>query len=278
MNALPHISLLELVFAFSLIIAAILLSRLQRLDLEKQFLLSTLRMWVQVMLLGYVVKWVLGLEHFWAVLLLVGVMSVAGGAIACERLGDLRVYYWFITGLIILGLTVVMGWMLAIGVLEPKGFIFLPMAGMIVGKTMNTAAICLVRLRGELKLRLEEIETALSLGASPRQAAWPAIHAASREALIPTLNNLAAMGVVLIPGMMAGQILAGADPTLAASYQVAIMFMMASSGTLTAILAAGWGYRLFFTKSEQLRYERLRGMGGKAKSPGKKRMPLPDMS
>jgi putative ABC transport system permease protein len=130
---------------------------------------------------------------------------------------------------------------------------FLPLAGMIVGNAMNAAALTAERLRAELSGRRDEIEIRLALGASPRQASQDALGAAIRAGLIPMINAMMTVGLVSLPGMMTGQILAGADPGMASRYQIVVMFMLSAATAISAVLLGALLYRRFFTSAWQLR-------------------------
>jgi putative ABC transport system permease protein len=123
---------------------------------------------------------------------------------------------------------------------------------MIVGNAMNGAAIAAERLGSEMHARRAEVEAHLALGASPSQAAAEPVRLALRAALLPAVNSLMVVGLVTLPGMMTGQILAGASPLLAVRYQVVVVFMLAGAVALTSVIVALLYRRTFFTAAEQL--------------------------
>ena len=129
----------------------------------------------------------------------------------------------------------------------------IPLAGMIIGNSMNGAALAAERLASEIDERREEIESALCLGADSRNASREAVRQAFRAALIPTVNTMAAMGLVALPGMMTGQILSGTEPVTAVKYQIAIMCAITGSVGLTSFLILHQGARRYFTSAQQLR-------------------------
>jgi putative ABC transport system permease protein len=85
----------------------------------------------------------------------------------------------------------------------------------------------------------------------------PILRGALATAMTPLLNSMAVAGVVTLPGMMAGQILAGADPGEAAKYQIMIMFVLAGAAALGALAAALGGVLLLTDARHRLRFERL---------------------
>jgi putative ABC transport system permease protein len=116
-------------------------------------------------------------------------------------------------------------------------------------RKIKISPISLERLFTDFKSRRAEIRIMVSLGATPWEAALPSIRAAISAGLIPMMNSMAAAGIVFIPGMMTGQILANADTCMAAKYQIVIMFMLAASATLCTIIAVLWTYRRAFDEA-----------------------------
>jgi putative ABC transport system permease protein len=128
----------------------------------------------------------------------------------------------------------------------------IPLFGMIIGNSMNGAALAAERLASEMELRRAEVEAYLALGASPAQASAEPVRRALTAALIPAVNGLMVVGLVSLPGMMTGQILAGASPLLAVRYQIVVAFMLAGAVAVTSAIVVLWYRRSFFTPAEQL--------------------------
>jgi len=129
----------------------------------------------------------------------------------------------------------------------------IPLAGMVFGNSITGASLAMERLASDLRQRREEIEAALCLGASPRQASRDVLRKAFYAAMIPTINAMAAMGLVFIPGMMTGQILSGISPYVAVAYQIAIMCVIVFAVAVVSLLIIEFGYRACFTPAWQLR-------------------------
>jgi putative ABC transport system permease protein len=129
---------------------------------------------------------------------------------------------------------------------------FIPIAGMIIGNSLNAIAIALDRLLGELRTKRGEVEMMLSLGADYREASQAAVRQAMRAGMIPSINSMMAAGIVFIPGMMTGQIIAGADPLMAIRYQIVVMVMLVGSTALGSLLVVRIVRRLCFGKGHQL--------------------------
>ena len=125
---------------------------------------------------------------------------------------------------------------------------FIPLAGMIIGNSMNGSALALERFYDDIKKRRMEIETMISFGATAEEAAADAFRKAYRSALIPTLTSMTGMGIVFLPGMMTGQILGGSSPLTAIKYQMAIMAAILGSVSLTGFFILTLESRYFFDK------------------------------
>ena len=133
----------------------------------------------------------------------------------------------------------------------------IPLLGMILGNTLNGVSLGLDRLGGELSGSRDEVETLLALGATRWEAARRPIQQAVRTGLVPTINAMMVVGIVSLPGMMTGQILAGTGPIEAVKYQIVIMFLIASATALGTLIAVLLGFRRLFSADHQFRAELL---------------------
>lgn len=140
---------------------------------------------------------------------------------------------------------------------EPRYAI--PLLGMILGNTMTGIALALNSLTNSALQQREQIEARLMLGQSGQQALSNIRRQSIHNGLIPIINSMAAAGVVSLPGMMTGQILAGSEPMEAVKYQILVMFMIVA-GTGFGTLGAVWlGSHRLFDERERLRLDRLSG-------------------
>ena len=137
----------------------------------------------------------------------------------------------------------------------------IPLLGMLLGNTMNGISLALDRLTREVIRERGAIEARLLLGHTWQVAIRPFMQEAVRAGMIPIINAMAVSGVVTLPGMMTGQVLAGNAPTTAASYQIMILFLIAA-GTGFGILAGVWlAARRLFDERQRLRLDRLKKRG-----------------
>jgi putative ABC transport system permease protein len=128
---------------------------------------------------------------------------------------------------------------------------------MVLGNALTGVSLALDRFTEDLASRRDQIEAFLALGATRWEAAYKPIQEALRTGMIPTINSMLVMGLVSLPGMMTGQILAGASPIDAVRYQIVIIFMIASGTALGTICVVLLTFRVLFNQEHQLRLERL---------------------
>jgi len=250
---------LDLVLAAGLVLIAVGIARSQGLGLGRGLLIGGLRTVLQLVLVGYVLVYIFALDRWYLVLGALLVMLLVAAQAAVGRHPRPSRQLFGITGVAILagsGLTLVYVGAAVVQV-EPwyNPRYLIPLFGMIVGNAMNAAALASERLSGEMQMRSAEVEAYLALGASAERAAREPVRRALTAALIPTINSLMVVGIVSLPGMMTGQILAGVSPLTAVRYQIVVMFMLASAVAITAAVVTLWYRRSFFTEAVQLRRE-----------------------
>ena len=130
---------------------------------------------------------------------------------------------------------------------------FIPIGGMIIGNSMTGISLGLHSLLDGMKSKKPLIESALMLGATPRMATRDIVNQTFDASILPTINSMVGMGIIFLPGMMTGVILSGADPMVAIKYQIAIMFGITGSVSLSVILFLHFGYKTFFNKKAQFK-------------------------
>lgn len=254
------VSWLDLALAAPLILVAVALSRWQRLGLERGFVIGAVRALVQLGAVGYVLVYLFHSSQWWLVLLALAVMLVAATSASTRRgkkipARDRRALLGISGTAMLLGSGVTLAYVTQVMLrvhpwYEPRYLI--PLFGMIVGNAMTAAALAAERLASEMELRRGEVEAYLALGASPARAAAEPVRRALTAALIPSVNGLMVVGLVQLPGMMTGQILAGQSPLLAVRYQIVVVFMLAGATAMTAAMVVLWYRRTFFTPAAQL--------------------------
>jgi putative ABC transport system permease protein len=260
-GAIP-LSAIDLSIAAALVLVAGVVSVILRLRLERRLALAAVRTVVQLLMIGYVLKWVFDIDNVPAILAVALLMILAAGHAAVHRssrtfsgvllraVGTLAV-----TGLI----TTVVVTGVIIGArpwYEPQYLI--PLLGMVLGNGLTGISLSLDTLLDRLVEQRDEVEMHLALGATRWEAAGDALAEAVRRGMIPIINAMMVVGIVALPGMMTGQILAGADPLEAVKYQIVVMFMIAGGTSMGCIIIVLLAYRRLFTSHHQLDSDAIR--------------------
>ncbi len=262
------LGLLDLGIAGLLLLANAGLSWGFRLGLERTLLISATRMAVQLGTVGFVLKFVFeqGSMALTVLFALVMITVASWEALSRQRYrigGGWQHWGLGTAALLFCGLTGTLYAVTLIIASEPwwAPRTLLPILGMVLGNALTGVSLVLDTLTGATKRERTAIEARLALGATRLEAMHSALSNALRTAMMPIINAMAAAGVVSLPGMMTGQILAGADPIEAAKYQIMILCVI-SGTTALGILAAGLGGVWLLTDSRhRLRAERLIEVG-----------------
>jgi putative ABC transport system permease protein len=245
----------DLFIAACLVLVAGGVSVALRLDLERRLAVAAVRTVIQLLLIGYVLTWIFGVGPLWLVPL-VGVMTLVAGHAAVQR--SSRVFpgaTWraFVT-LVACGLLTTYTVTAVIIGVEPwyRPQYMIPLLGMVLGNGLTGISLCLDQLLETLAVRRVEIEMELALGATRWEAARDPVGQAVRKGMIPIINAMMVVGIVSLPGMMTGQILAGSDPLDAVKYQIVVMFMIAAATALGCISMSLLVYKRLFNARHQL--------------------------
>jgi putative ABC transport system permease protein len=240
------LSVWQLALALVLVAAVAVVSIRQSLGLERDLLIGSVRTIVQLYAVGLVLAAVFAAARWYWVLLILGAMTVVATQAAVSRLGKpLPGRGWIAGTAMTVSTAVTLAYVIGVVIqvrpwYEPQYII--PIAGMILGNSMTSAALAGDRLQGDLRARADEVEARLALGFSGREAVQPMVRAALRAAMIPTVN-----------GMMTGQILAGSSPLVAIRYQMVVVFMLAAGTALGSLLFVRLAADRYLTPAHQLR-------------------------
>ncbi|MBK8117749.1 MAG: iron export ABC transporter permease subunit FetB [Candidatus Accumulibacter sp.] len=253
----------DLAIAATLVLALAALSLRLQLGVERQLLFSAARSTLQLLLIGVVLKVLFENAQLLWVALMAGVMIMLAGREVMVRQKRRLVGGWgfgvgtlsiFVSSfaITVLALLVVIGsnpWY------APQYAI--PLLGMILGNTMNGIALGLDRLTQDAAQKRQIIETRLALGQNWKQAISDCRREAIRVGMIPIINAMSAAGVISLPGMMTGQILAGTPPVEAVKYQILVMFLIAGGTGFGTVVAVSLAARRLFDERQRLRLDRL---------------------
>jgi len=253
----------DLAVASLLVVLNAALSFWLDLGLTRTVLVAAIRAVVQLMLVGLLLKTVFALASpplIGAVLL--AMLLSASYEIASRQERRFAGFWAYGIGATttMLATVLVIAFALA-GTLRPDPWyapqVVVPLAGIILGNVMNGVSVSLNAFSTAVVRERTAIEARLALGADRATALKPLQRSALRTSMIPIVNQMSAAGIITLPGMMTGQILAGMEPVEAAKYQILILFLIAGGaglGALAATYAAAWRIT---DERDRLRLDRL---------------------
>lgn len=252
LESIPFDELTRILAALALVLLAALISRWQKLDLEKDILVASVRAFIQLIAIGYALTLVFAIDNPLAILALLAVMTLIAGYTAGQRgrgVPDAQRVALLSIGF---GAALTLGLLVALGVFEFTAQQIVPIAGMVIGNSMNVCSLVMGRVRDEISGRAAQIEAALALGATSRQAAHGYMRIALHAGMTPIIDSTKTVGLIQLPGAMTGMILAGASPLEAVQLQIIVMYMLIGAAAFTGLAAVWLTYRQFFTPQQQL--------------------------
>ena len=273
MSSYTELSWLQVVLAVALIGANIAVSVVLQLGLAQSLLVASLRTVFQLWLVGFVLQWVFDAPTIAVpILAAVGMTAIAGWTAAGrpeyayrgmrrEIMLAVAASAWLVTGYALLCV-------LPAGGADVVSRLSIPLLGMVLGNTLNGISLSVHTFHATVVERDDQIDMRLALGATRWEASRPAVQEALRAGMMPMINAMSVVGLVSIPGMMTGQLLAGTAPASAVKYQIVIMFLIASATVIGSAVAVGCSYRRLFSAAHRLRRDVLqRGFSEPASAP-----------
>lgn len=257
-DTVMNLSVLQLSIAYIFVLLLLVIFKSRGIKREKQILIASTRMTIQLTLMGYVLMFVFKNPSWWLTSLMITIMITYAIYNSIKRVKtkmskELKKIIAF--SMICGALATAVFFIIVVLQVRPwfNPQYFIPISGMIVGNSMTGIALGANKLCSDMEDKKVEIENSLMLGASPVAATREIVNNAFDSAILPTMNNMLTMGIVSLPGMMTGQILSGTFPLTAIKYQIGIMLAILGSTALATVLLVTLGYRTFFTKDNRLK-------------------------
>lgn len=246
-----HLGIAQAAIAAIMALMVIALTRWQALQMELELFVSILRGLAQIVLVGLILVVVLQGPLGLGVVIL-SIMVLFASLIASRRSKSLPGAFRVTLIGIFLGSGLVMIFTALLGVVDVKLSALIPVGSMIVANAMNASSLALDRFESEVRAHVGQIEAGLALGATTKQVIQRYMRNAFRASLIPTVNSLRSLGIVWIPGLMAGMILAGEDPVYSALYQFVVVGMIFTANSLAALICSMLIRSQVFSPADQL--------------------------
>jgi putative ABC transport system permease protein len=258
MKELINLNLWQMTAAYMFVVILIIIVRKKGISREREILLASVRMTLQLILAGYVLVYILDFPSPLYTILFLIIMEIFATYNIIKRTktklsANLKkiIAFSMITGTVFS----IFYFLFVVVNISPwyNPQYFIPIAGMLIGNSMTGISLGVNRLVDGIQSQRYLVEGSLMLGATPKMAAKQIVDNAFDSAILPTINSMVGMGIIFLPGMMTGQILSGISPITAISYQIAIMLGILGSVALSVVLFVELGYRTFFNNRKQLR-------------------------
>lgn len=237
--------------AIVLCVAVMLVCRAYKVHVERETVVSLVRGLVQIVVVGLVLALLLSGNLLVGALILLAMM-VAAAVIASRRAIGIKDALLISFYSIAAGSGVVIAVMGATGVLTADIATLVPVGSMIIANAMNSCAQSMERFRSDVTSHVGQVEAALALGADPAVTVAPYVQGAVYASLIPRLDSLKSLGIVWIPGVMAGMIVSGQNPIYAGIYQFIVIAMIFAASGVTALVVTLLIRSRAFSPAEQL--------------------------
>ena len=228
-----------------------LLARTRRIHVEAETIVALVRGFLQIVIVGSILTLLLR-GPSWTSVFILAFMMVAAAATSARRAKRIPGAFRASLYGIVVGTGVTIGLMTLLGAIDPAISTLVPIGSMLIANAMNTNGLALDRFRSEVQAHVGLVESALALGASAETAVARYVQSSYQASLIPAIDNLRSLGIVWIPGLMAGMVLSGSPPLYAAIYQFVTLAMIFASSGLTSLISTTLIRAHAFSPAEQL--------------------------
>lgn len=253
-SSVTSITIGRFLLIYILLLVVLYIMKKSKIDETKLLIVSSARMTIQLMLSGFILTFIFKNPHpiftiaYLAVMIIYSIFRIIkkNPEINKDFKKSIAIGLSFsILGVIIYFIAVVVNEDL----FNPQYVI--PIGGMLAGNAMTGVNLGIKAFYDRLEDQKDKMESLLNFGANPKDILRPLLNSSLETALIPTLNNMAGMGIVALPGMMTGQILSGTLPMTAILYQISIMIAIATVVCLSVFISLYLGYKGLYNKDMQ---------------------------
>ncbi|WP_138417528.1 ABC transporter permease [Aquibacillus sediminis] len=252
-------SYLTLSIALIFVIIPLVLSKTLRLGLEKDTIIAAIRSIIQLLAVGYLLQYVFDAEHMVYIWLMIVLMIGAATQNARRKGSTIPGITWKLIVTFVFIEVLTQSILLGLSITPATAQYIIPISGMIIGNSMVLSILFLNRFTSEVEDHQDETELILTLGGTPKQAIHDQLIRAIKASTIPTIESQKTIGLVQLPGMMSGQIIAGADPVRAVQFQLLILFLLLTTAVVTSIMVGYLSYPTLF--NERMQFVRWKRRG-----------------
>lgn len=245
-------SYLTLSLTLIFVLLPIILSKTFKLGLGKDTIIATIRSIVQLLIVGYLLQYVFNSGNRIYIALMVVLMIVAAVENARKKGTFIKGITWKLIVTIVFVEVLTQVILLGLHITPATAQYVIPISGMVIGNSMVLSILFLNRFLSEAETKQDETELILSLGGTPKQAIHRQLITSIQASTIPTIEKQKTIGLVQLPGMMSGQIIAGADPVQAVQFQLLVLFLLLTNAVVSSLMLGFLSYPTLFNKRMQL--------------------------
>ncbi|HIX41810.1 MAG TPA: iron export ABC transporter permease subunit FetB [Candidatus Kurthia intestinigallinarum] len=237
----------------------LVLSKALNLQLGKDVIIATIRAIVQLLAIGYVLQLIFDQQNVVFSFLMVAIMIAVATLNARKKGAQINGITWKLALSLCVIEAIVMSVLVGFHIVPATAQYIIPLSGMAIGNSMVMSILFLNRFTAEIETHEQEVELILSLGGTPKQAIHRQLITSIKASMLPTIESQKTIGLVQLPGMMSGQIIAGADPVQAVMFQLLVQFMLLTTASVSSVLLGFLSYRTLFNQKLQIIPEKFTG-------------------
>ena len=236
-----------------LLVIPIIISYKEGLHIIKDLIVATLRAVVQLIILGFLLHYIFKINDKWLLILCVLVIILNASWNTISRASPVMHHVFWISFLaIFIGTALPLAGTVATGAIHFTANEVIPIGGMLANNGLIAINLAYQNLDRAFVQDGTNIESKLSLAATPKLASKGAIRESIRLAIVPTIDSVKTYGLVSIPGMMTGLIIGGVPPLQAIKFQLLVVFIHTTATIMSALIATYLSYGQFFNARHQL--------------------------
>ncbi|WP_323704341.1 ABC transporter permease [Mammaliicoccus sp. Dog046] len=251
-------SITSVILMFIFIIIPIVISKYFNIGIEKDTIIAAVRSFVQLLIVGYILQFIFDQNSHIFIFLMI--LLIIGAATQNARKKGLAIpgITWKLLLAYVSVEIITQGILIGFKITPATAQYMIPISGMIIGNSMVLSILFLNRFMSEIKQNENVVKLILSLGGTPKQAVHKQLITSIQSSIIPTIEQQKTIGLVQLPGMMSGQIIAGADPLEAVLFQILIVFVLLTAAVMTSVILGFLSYPTLFNKHLQLIESRIK--------------------
>ncbi|MBF0794730.1 ABC transporter permease [Mammaliicoccus lentus] len=245
-------SITSLILMVIFIIIPIVISKSLKLGLEKDTVIAGIRSFIQLLIVGYILQFIFDKDN--PIFMILMVVLIIGAATQNARKKGLSIpgITWKLLLAYVSIELITQGILIGLKIIPPTPQYVIPITGMVIGNAMVLSILFLNRFISEIQQNENLVKLILSLGGTPKQTIHKQLMTSIQTSAIPTIEQQKTIGLVQLPGMMSGQIIAGADPIDAVFFQILIVFILITSAVTTSVILGFLSYPTLFNSKKQL--------------------------